>query len=139
MSDQIEHFGVIKTIEGKTAFVVVEQTSACSACSAKKMCVSSEKAEKTIETTLIAGEKFREGERVKVVGKSSLGLQAVLLAFVVPFLLILAILAIAIEVLAWPELMAALAALAAVGLYYFVLRLSKNSMKRHFAFYCEKI
>ena len=69
--------------------VCIEQQSACSACHARSACLASDKKEKLIE---VKGEsrQFAPGEEVMVVAQSSSGMQAVALAFAVPFVLVVA-------------------------------------------------
>ncbi len=49
MSQIIEHEGVVTGLEGKKAFIKIEQTSACSGCHAKTFCTASDKTEKIEE------------------------------------------------------------------------------------------
>ncbi|MDD3404656.1 MAG: Fis family transcriptional regulator [Sphingobacteriia bacterium] len=138
MEDQIEHIGVIKKIDGRKASVVVEQSSACSECHAKSMCTASEKSEKIIETHIIDDGKFYEGERVKVVGKRKLGFLAVLLAFILPFCLIIVLLVV-FNILQFSEIWSGFLALASIIPYYLILSLFKKPLKRKFLFYVQKL
>jgi len=88
MSQKIEHNGKITQIDGCKIQVQIIQVSACSSCHAKGACSASDMDEKIIEaesfdTTL------KIGDTVQLTGESSMGLFAVLIAFVIPFLLIL--------------------------------------------------
>lgn len=88
MSQIIEHSGFIHQINGKHIKVQILQQSACSDCHAKGACSASETTDKYIDVDSDdAG--LKVGQAVTVYGQSSLGLLAVLLAFVVPFLLVL--------------------------------------------------
>ena len=84
MSESINHNGIIEKIDGGTVYVRIIQQSACSGCHAKSMCTASESKEKIIEVPDNSG-KFHINEEVLLCGQSSLGLQAVLLAFVFPY------------------------------------------------------
>lgn len=138
MKDQIEHIGVIQKLEGKTAYVLVEQNSACSACHAKAACSASDTAEKIIETHITGNEQFYQGERVKVVGERKLGLLAVLLAFVIPFCLIVGVL-VELKYLNFSENLSGTLALASLIPYYLILSLFKKQLKRKFWFSVEKL
>ena len=87
MSESINHNGIIEKIDGGTVYVRIIQQSACSGCHAKSMCTASESKEKIIEVPDNSG-KFHINEEVQLCGQSSLGLQAVLLAFVFPLIIV---------------------------------------------------
>ncbi len=88
MSQKIEHTGIITNIDGTKIQVQIVQLSACSSCHAKGACSASDMDEKLIdaETTDTT---FKIGDQVLLIGESSMGLFAVLIAFIIPFLLIL--------------------------------------------------
>jgi len=88
MSQLIEHAGVIHQINGKHIRVQIFQESACSACHAKGACSAADMKDKYIDVES-DGFDYKIGEQVTLYGQSSMGLFAVLLAFVIPFLLIL--------------------------------------------------
>ncbi|MEA4937430.1 MAG: SoxR reducing system RseC family protein [Paludibacter sp.] len=88
MSQIIEHSGFVYQINGKHIKVQILQESACSGCHAKGSCTAADMADKFIDVESDdAG--LKVGQAVTVYGQSSLGLLAVLLAFVIPFLLVL--------------------------------------------------
>ena len=89
MSESINHNGVIEKIDGGTVYVRIIQQSACSGCHAKSMCTASESKAKVIEVPDNSG-KFHVNEEVQLCGRSSLGLQAVLLAFIFPLIIVFA-------------------------------------------------
>lgn len=88
MSQIIEHSGFINQINGKHIKVQIVQESACSGCHAKGACSAADMADKFIdvESDDIG---LKVGQTVTLYGQSSIGLLAVLFAFVIPFLLIL--------------------------------------------------
>lgn len=88
MSQIIEHSGFIYQINGKHIKVQILQQSACSDCHAKGACTAADMADKFVDVESEDPE-LKVGQAVTVYGQSSLGLLAVLLAFVVPFLLVL--------------------------------------------------
>ena len=91
MQNTIEHQGVIISIDDKVAHVKIEQTSACASCHVKSVCGASEKSEKIIDANLMDAS-LKIGDQVTVIGQKSLGIQAILLAYVLPFVLIVIIL-----------------------------------------------
>ena len=89
MTDIIKHRGIVENIEGSHVRVRIVQTSACSACSVKGHCNASESKEKLIDVFDMKASSYRIGEEVMIYGTTSMGMQAVLLAFGVPFLVLL--------------------------------------------------
>ena len=87
MSESINHTGFVEKIDGDTVFVRITQQSACSGCHAQSMCSASEKKDKIIEVPDRSG-RFHVNEEVIICGQNSMGLQAVLLAFVIPLVIV---------------------------------------------------
>lgn len=78
----------MESIQGSHLRVRIVQTSACAACSAKGHCSSADSQEKLIDITDPAASLRQVGEKVLVVGELSMGMLAVLLAFVFSFFLL---------------------------------------------------
>ena len=136
MQNTIEHQGVIISIDGKIAHVKIEQTSACASCHVKSVCGASEKSEKIIDANLM-DTSLKIGDQVTVIGQKSLGIQAVLLAYVLPFVLIIAILFFA-NIFTTNELVIGTCALTSLIPYFIVLRLMRNKIQAKFQFYAIK-
>lgn len=137
MNNNIHHNGQIERIENNTIYVRIIQESACSGCHAKGMCGAAESKEKIIEIPDRSGQ-FEPGEVVAICGKTSLGLQAVLLAFVVPVIIVLAALIIG-QTFQLDEALAALAGLLFLVPYYCVLYALRKKLKKHFIFTLKKL
>ena len=88
MSQLIEHAGVIHQIDGRHIRVQILQESACSGCHAKGACSAADMKDKFVDIESDSSD-YKVGEQVTLYGQSSMGLFAVLLAFVIPFLIIL--------------------------------------------------
>ena len=136
MQNTIEHQGVIISIDGKVAHVKIEQTSACASCHVKSVCGASEKSEKIIDANLM-DTSLKIGDQVTVIGQKSLGIQAILLAYVLPFVLIVVILFFA-NIFTTNELVIGTCALASLIPYFAVLRLMRNKIQAKFQFYAIK-
>ena len=137
MADIIKHRGIVEKIEGSHVVVRIVQTSACSACSAKGLCNASESKEKQIDVYEV-NPSYRIGEEVVLCGSTSMGMRAVLLAFGIPGLLLLAALFVTMRVTDGDALLSSIVALLAVIPYYLVIYLMKNNMKKNFYFVIEK-
>jgi sigma-E factor negative regulatory protein RseC len=136
MQNTIEHQGVIISIDDKVAHVKIEQTSACASCHVKSVCGASEKSEKIIDANLM-DTSLKIGDQVTVIGQKSLGIQAILLAYVLPFVLIVVILFFA-NIFTTNELVIGTCALASLIPYFAVLRLMRNKIQAKFQFYAIK-
>lgn len=136
MRERIEHEGLVSGIQGDRVHVLIEQTSACAACHAKSMCVSSDKSDKIIEA-IGGNQEFTIGEKVMVIGQRSLGLKAVLLAYVLPFIIILTALFV-FDIFFDNELIIGTCSLGSLLPYFLLLRLMRNQLQAKFQFYVIK-
>ncbi|NDV46545.1 RseC/MucC family positive regulator of sigma(E) [Paludibacter sp. 221] len=136
MSQIIEHTGKILTINGDTAKVLITQNSACSGCHAKSACTAADSAEKIIDAININNISLKAGDDVIIYGKRSVGLKAVLLAFVIPFLLILVSLFV-LRAFIDNEAVSGTIALATLIPYYIILSLFRDKLKSDFQFYVK--
>ena len=136
MNKVIEHTGIINHIEGIHIQVLIIQQSACSACHAKEACISSDQDEKIIEVDC-SDPAFKVGQSVTVYGQRSMGLQAVLLVFVLPFILILITLLV-LSSFVFNEALSGILALIVLIPYYIILSLFNKQLKSKFQFYIKK-
>lgn len=138
MMNIITHEGIVENINGSQVVVRIVQTSACSACSVKGYCSSADSKEKLIEVTAPDATSYKKGDAVTIEGRTSIGMHAVLLAFVIPFFLLIFTLFV-FKALTQNELYAALAALMALIPYYCILWLNKTRLKQKFSFTIKPI
>lgn len=134
MSDIIRHTGTVKSIDDRHVRVKIVQTSACAACAAHKYCNSSESKEKIIDVYTKDAATYRVGQTVNVFGTTSMGMRAVLWAFGVPFVVLVAVLYGAILLTDGDEPLSALLAMGALILYYLILYLCRGWMTKKFVF-----
>lgn len=139
MTDIIKHRGIVENIEGSHVRVRIVQTSACSACSVKGHCNASESKEKLIDVFDMKASSYRIGEEVMIYGTTSMGMQAVLLAFGIPFLVLLITLFISMRLTGGNELRSALVALSALLPYYLIIHVCRNKLSKKFSFTLEPI
>jgi sigma-E factor negative regulatory protein RseC len=138
MSQSIEHTGIIVASENATFKVQIAQLSACSSCHAKGACSASDVAEKIIEVEDTANSNLKIGDLVKLSGKTSMGMFAVLLAFVVPFSLLLATLIVAGNY-NMNEAVSGIISLLILVPYFLILSIFKSKLKNKLKFDIEKI
>ena len=132
MSKKIEYRGVITEVRPGILQVEIRDETACDTCSAQASCCMSGNREKRVEIPFISGD-YRPGDEVTVVGKSSMELKAVLIAFVLPLVLILITLLIASSMGA-DERQAAFISLSVLVIYFFEIFFLRDRIKGSFTF-----
>ena len=137
MTDIIKHRGRVEKVEGSHVVVRIVQTSACSACSIKGHCNASESKEKLIDVYEVNAS-YQVGEEVVLCGTTSMGMQAVLLAFGVPLFILLLALAISMHLTNDDALISSLVGLLSIVPYYLVIYFCKDKLKKTFSFTIEK-
>ncbi len=134
---RISHEGVVDSLQGNEVIVRITSYAACNDCHMKVACKVTEEKEKYLKVQ--AGpDHFNTGEKVRVVLAQSLGFRALFLGYVLPFLLVITALLI-MSAAGSSELVAGLASLAVLPLYYIGLKLFKGRLVRQFSFFLQKI
>jgi sigma-E factor negative regulatory protein RseC len=138
MSDHnlIDHLGIVDRIEGDVAHVKINSESACSACHAKGVCGAADQEEKFLNVPLSGGS-YKTGEEVHVQVARRLGFKAVALGYFYPFLILMAVLILAILAGA-SELKAGSLALLSILPYYLLLYLFRKRIESTFTFSIKK-
>ena len=131
------HAGTVIASGNKQVKVKMEVISACASCEAHARCTFSEKKDKIVDIDTPDWRQYTPGDQVTVIINSGHGLLAVLIAYVLPALLILAVFSL-LYALRLPELWIALATLLSVGVYCFVLYLCRHRLQRKFTFRLQK-
>ena len=156
----IKHDGIIIALNGDgTALVRIVQTSACAACKAKAMCASAESVEKEMTVVLLgengkvktennstqsyttlhdSTQSYHVGDEVEVMVQQKMGWKAVVLAYLLPFFVMLAVMLIGNAIWAVREEILGTAALCAMALYYLVLGMFKDKLQKEFSFTARK-
>ena len=151
----IKHDGIIIALnEDGTALVRIVQTSACAACKAKTMCASAESAEKEMTAVLLSDNgrpmgygvldadkpllEYKVGDTVEVMVQQKMGWKAVVLAYLLPFFVMLAVMLIGNAIWAVREEILGTVALCAMALYYLVLGMFKDKLQKEFSFTARK-
>lgn len=139
MANIITHRGIVENISGSYITVRIVQASACASCSAKGHCSSADSKEKIIEINTSQASSYLVGEEVIVVGQMSMGMMAVLLAFIIPFFILVFSLFLLMSVTDNNELVSGGISLALLIPYYIVLWLNQNKLKKNFSFSIKPI
>lgn len=134
----IKHSGEVIRIEGSTVYVKMTVSSACGTCQARMVCGASESTEKVVEVVSSQSSEFKVGDKVEVaLGKRSMGVRSVVLAYLIPLLVLGLLLVVAIQI-GINEGIAALSAILGVGCYYLVLYLFRNRVGKTVKFIITK-
>ena len=136
MADRIKHKGIVEKIDGFHLQVKIVQTSACSSCSIKGHCQASESKEKFIDVFDSNAASYHVGEQVYLFGSTSMGMRAVILAFGIPFLIVMSALILSLSITG-DELVSAFISLASLIPYYVVLYFTRDRMRKNFVFTIE--
>ena len=137
MDEMIRHEGVVLSTNGNMAHVEIVQTSACSACKARSMCMSSESQQKQMDVVML--EPLQAGDRVEVEVRERLAWRAVLLAYILPFVVMMAVIAVLDYATDWSEAITGTLSLCAIALYYLILSAFKHKLQKQFSFTARKI
>jgi Positive regulator of sigma E activity len=135
--ENIRHQGVIERIEKHKVFIKIIQKAACSDCHAKSACMSSDKKEKIIEVYDDSG-KFSIHEDVIVSTQSSMGHLAVIIAFIIPLILVVAAIFVGIKI-SGKEGISGLIGLSILVPYYYMLYIFRDKLKKNFVFTLSKM
>ena len=128
----IEHQGIVTKVDEKTVEVKIEATSACSHCHAKGTCLASDMVEKIVEVSR-GNAQVSIGQAVTVMLERSLGFHALLLGYLLPFIISVTTLVATLHV-AKNEVIAGLMAILILSPYYFLLYMFRHRMKGVFQF-----
>jgi len=128
-----KHPGIVAAVADGQVQVSIRQASGCAGCAARSKCGFTEEKEKLINIATPDWESYRVGETVTVSVGARRGLKAVLIAYILPAALVLAVLAV-LHYGHLSDLWSALAALGAIGLYCVVLYLLRHRIQRDFQF-----
>ncbi|MDR1895777.1 MAG: SoxR reducing system RseC family protein [Prevotellaceae bacterium] len=129
--------GIVSDITPENIAVNIISMSACAGCHAKELCSAFERKEKAVFVPNI-GQRVQSGDKVAVVMQVSMGLKAVLLAYVLPLIFVLMTLLLLLEI-GTGEFLSGAISLSSLMVYYFVIFLIRNKLKKQFSFFIEKI
>ena len=137
MDELIRHTGVVLSVSGEMAHVEIIQTSACSACKAKSMCMSAESQQKEMDVVML--EPLKPGDQVEVEVRERLAWKAILLAYILPFVDMITVIVVLDFITDWSEAIIGTLSLCAIALYYIGLSVFKHRLQTQFTFTARKI
>ena len=132
MNCSVTHKGIVKSVTDDMITVAIATESACGDCHAKNICGFTEISEKVVHVQNNNYKNINIGDEVHVSMDSSLGTQAVVWAYILPLVILVATLFIGLQFS--NELIATAIALTFVVCYYVVLYKKNNLLERKFSF-----
>jgi sigma-E factor negative regulatory protein RseC len=136
MTGQIEHDGIIDSVDAKMIRVRIISESACSACHAKGACSASDMQEKMVDIP-VNEQSYQVGQRVIIAASQSQGFKAVFLAYVIPSVIILATLGF-IYYLTGSDIIAGISSISIAIAYFTILYILKHKMEASFSFHIKQ-
>ena len=133
----VDHKGTIIEITEGNIKVEIINKSMCAACHAKGFCTTGDSKEKVVDVAYYNNGEYSVGDSVVVTMKRSMGFKAVWISYVIP-LLILLIFLLTLHSLGFGELLAGLASVLAVGVYYLMVYLLRDRISTDFVFTIAK-
>ena len=139
MGQQIIHQGTVAEIYGDSMRVRITQRAACSECKASAHCHISEQKEKMVDVNHVMDVgKYHVGETVTLTFAEQTGMRAVMMAFVIPFLILVAAVFVCSRFTDSEPVMAITGLLFLLP-YYIILYLLRDRLKEKFTFYVQKL
>ena len=131
------HPGIVIASTSQEVQVKMEVLSACASCQAHSHCGFAEKKDKIVNIATHDWQNYHPGDTVNVIINSGRGIQAAIIAYLIPAILLLATL-ITLLSLHVPETLTILFTLLVVALYGVILYLFRSRLQNKFTFRIEK-
>lgn len=137
MAQEVSHTGRVISVDPDLIKVEIISRSACSSCHAAGLCSMSEAVKKIIEVPAAGNRGYKPGDEVDVLLTASMGMKAVLLAYVLP-LVVLLVCCVALSYTHIKELYTGLAGLGGVALYYLIIYFIRGRFEKEYIFTIRK-
>lgn len=135
-TETISHEGIVTKITDDELEIKILAQSACAACHAKSACGMGEQAEKILTVPKPKDQEFSLNQKVNVKMAIGQGNKAAVLAYLLPVILLLAVLFVCLG-LGLSEGLSALIAFIALVPYYMILYLRRDKLKKQFEYTIE--
>ena len=129
---EVTHTGIVREIGARGIKVGIVVQSGCASCQIKGSCTMSEQTDKELEIECNP-KQFEMGQRVMVHLKSSQGMHALFLGYILPFLVLLTVMIVSSKITD-DEGITGLVSLASLVPYYTLLYLFSNKIKKKFTY-----
>lgn len=136
-SEKVCKEGVVRKVQDDRLWVEVVVSSACGGCAAKSLCNISEKKNELVEAVNMTGEEFSIGETVQIQMMQKLANKAVVLGYLLPFVILVAGLFVCYA-LTHIEWLSVLVGIGLTALYYMILKLMDKRLAKEFVLYVSR-
>ena len=130
--DSINHDGQVVEISDNKVVAEILVSEACGTCQAKGLCHTNGKRVR-VEAEAEPGQEFQVGQKVKVAFTPTLAMSSVLLAYVLPLVLMFAVMFTLIAITGSQDV-GCLCGLAVLPVYYTILYMLRHKLRRKFKF-----
>ena len=127
--NEINHNGIISGIKSGVVEVLITDNISCDGCGIKNACISGGKKDNVFFVDS-QGQDFSSGDRVQITLSHNRALNAVVWAYIFPFIVM--IVSLVILSLFFNELMAGLISFVLLAVYYFLIFLNKKYFNKRF-------
>jgi sigma-E factor negative regulatory protein RseC len=135
-TETISHEGIVTKITDDELEIKILAQSACAACHAKSACGMGEQTEKFLTVPRPKDKEFTINQKVNVRMAIGQGNKAAILAYLIPIVLLLAVLFVCLG-LGLSEGLSALLGIIALIPYYIILYLRRDKLKEKFEYHLE--
>jgi len=133
---EIDHAGVVKTVEDGIATVEILSKTSCASCELTGACSSSESSIKEIQVPIKELD-YKSGDHVNIVFTRSEGFTALFIGYVLPFIVMVVTMSV-FKFMDYDDLIAGLASLVILLPYYGSLYLLRNKIRALFEFRLDR-
>ena len=133
--NSINHDGQVVEISDNKVVAEILVSEACGTCQAKGLCHTNGKRVR-VEAEAEPGQEFQVGQKVKVAFTPTLAMSSVLLAYVLPLVLMFAVMFSLIAVTGNQDI-GCVSGLAVLPIYYTLLYMMRHKLRRKFKFRVE--
>ena len=133
MEERVSHKGIVTKVTEKDVEIKVISGSSCGSCNIKSACGMSETTEKQVSVPKPDGKEGSGGQQVMISMSESQGGKAVVFAYLIPGIIMVATIVILIQS-GISELLSSLASVIAVALYYLILYCLKGRIRSEFRY-----
>lgn len=136
--DTICKEGIVRAIHDDQIEVEITISSACSECHAKSICIPSDHKRETVLAQSLYNEHFEVGDKVHLVLKGSAGGKAVVLAYLLPFIVLMVTL-FGTYAITKSELAGVIVSVVFVVIYYIILKTQNKKIEQNFQFFVKRM
>lgn len=133
MNRELRHEGTVIAVMDDKVTVEIPVSSACAQCHAKAVCGSDIGQMRIISVKRVNDGHYRKGDKVVVSISRGMGMKAVLLAYIIPFVVLLVLL-LTLQRILENEVITGFVSIGAVSVYYVTLAVFRKKIDMGFKF-----